>query len=167
MQIKEKFVHDPSVVFEYTDADNFDDLDPALCKQSYGICFCDNKLLIVFGYFAGKEDEWGFPGGRIEKSETFEDALKREIKEESNMEVLSFLPIGYQKGSKIGQSDFAYQLRYACKVRPYGEFVSDPAGGVIKAIKLVDPADYKKYLFNWGKIGDRSVERALSLLPKL
>lgn len=167
MHIKEKFNHDPSVIFEYTDADSFDELDPSLCRQSYGICFCDNKLVIVFGYFGDKEGEWGFPGGRIEKGETYEDALRREIKEESNMQIISFLPIGYQKGSKIGQNDFAYQLRYVCKVKPYGEFVSDPAGGVIKAIKLIDPSEYKKYVLNWGKIGDRSVERALSLLPKL
>lgn len=167
MKIIEKFTHDPTVTFEYSDADSFDDLDPILCRQSYGICFYENKLVIVFGYFGGKEDEWGFPGGRIEKGETFEDALRREIKEESNMEVLSFLPIGYQKGSKLGQNNFAYQLRYVCKVRPYGEFVSDPAGGVIKATKLVDPTEYKKYVLNWGRIGDRSVERALELLPKL
>jgi hypothetical protein len=82
------------------------------------------------------------------------------------MEVLNCLPIGYQKGSREGEDSVAYQLRYVCKVRPYGEFVADPAGGVITAVKLVEPADYRNYV-NWGKIGDRCVERALELLPLL
>ncbi len=166
MNITEKFNHDLLVTFEYNDADSFDALDPVFCKQSYGICFCNNKLVIVFGYFGGKEREWGFPGGRIERGETSEDALKREVREESNMEVLSFLPIGYQKGSRKDEDTFAYQLRYVCNVKPYGKFIADPAGGVIIAVKLVEPAEFRKYV-TWGKIGDRSVERALELLPNL
>ncbi len=167
MKIIEQFKQDPSVTFEYVDANSFVELDVAFCKQSYGICFCDGKLVIVFGFFGGKEREWGFPGGRIEPGETYEDALKREIREESNMEVLSFVPLGYQKGSRSGQGVFSYQLRYVCKVRPYGDFIADPAGGVITAVKLIDPVNYEKYLSNWGKIGVRSVERARELLPIL
>ncbi len=165
MQIIEQFNNDPQVTFEYTDADSFVDLDKEHVKQSYGICFCDRKLVIVFGHFGGKDREWGFPGGRLEIGETPEEALKREVREESNMEVLSYLPVGYQRGSKPGQG-FSYQLRYVCLVRPYGEFVADPAGGIITEVKMIDPADYRKYI-NWGKIGDRFVERGLELLPRL
>jgi 8-oxo-dGTP pyrophosphatase MutT (NUDIX family) len=166
MKITSQFQHDATVTFEYHDADSFEDLDKRFCKQSYGICFCDGKLVIVFGFFGGKEREWGFTGGRIEKGETFEETLKREVKEESNMEVLSFLPIGYQKVTKAGDKNFKYDLRYVCNVKPYGPFIADHAGGVITEVKLIDPADYKKYV-NWGKIGDRLMERALELLPNL
>jgi len=163
MEITEHFNNDPSVTFEYTDADSFDDLDPALIKQSYGISFCDSKLVIVRGFFGAKEREWGFTGGKIEAGETPVDALRREVREESNMEVVSFVPIGYQKFIK--GSAFHYELRYVCKVRPYGPFVSDPCG-VVTEMRLIDPHEYKKYV-DWGTIGDRLVERALALLPRM
>lgn len=151
-------------MFEYEDMDSFDSLNDSFCRQSYGVCFCEDKLVIVFGFFGGKEREWGFIGGKREEGETFEETLRREIQEESNMEVLSFLPIGYQKVIKEDGS-FKYELRYVCKVKPLGAFVSDPAG-VVTEIKYIDPKDYKEYI-NWGKIGDRLVERALELLPKI
>src|SRR3989344_2628502 len=50
------------------------------------------------------------------------------------------------------------------KGEPYGEFISDPAGSITE-IKLIDPKDYKQY-FDWGKIGDRILERALEMLNK-
>jgi len=164
--ISEPFNNDPSVIFEYSDADSFDDLEKEACRQSYGISFCEGKLLIVFGFFGGTEREWGFTGGRIDPGETYEQTLRREIQEESNMEVISFRPIGYQKVIKTKEDKFKYELRYVCKVRPLGPFVSDPADGVISEIKLIDPSEYKKYV-DWGKIGDRLVERALELLPTL
>ena len=165
MKITEAFNNDTSTIFEYSDADTFDNLEKEYCKQSYGICFYEDKLVIVLGYFGAKDREWGFVGGRIEEGETFEETLRREVQEESNMEVLSFLPIGYQKVIKK-DGTYKYELRYVCKVKPYGPFVADPAGGVISEIKLIDPVDYKKYV-NWGKIGDRLIERALELLPNL
>jgi len=148
--------------FEYCDADSFDELDKTKCTQTYGVCFLDDKMLIVYG---GNKHDWGLVGGTIEKGESLEETLKREIQEESNMEVLSFLPIGYQKAIDTRDGSFAYQLRYACTIRPFGPFVSDPAG-VVTEIKLIDPKDYKQY-FDWGNIGERIIERALELKEKL
>jgi len=77
------------------------------------------------------------------------------------MEVLLAKPIGYQKMISVDDNSFVYQLRYACIVKPYGPFVSDP-GGSIAEIKLIDPNEYKKY-FDWGKIGERIIQRAIEL----
>ncbi len=147
---------------EYQESDSFEELDYSLCEQVYGICLCDEKMVI--GY-RGKKRTWGLIGGTIEKGETFEQTLKREIKEESNMEVLKFLPVGYQKVTDTRDNSFIYQLRYVCVVRPYGPFISDPAGSIVE-IKLIDPKEYKQY-FDWGEIGEKIINRALKLKSKL
>ncbi|MDD5711052.1 MAG: NUDIX domain-containing protein [Candidatus Colwellbacteria bacterium] len=150
-------------LLEYVDADSFDNLNPALCTQVYGICFYGEQMVIGYG---GQKENWGLIGGTIEKGETFEQTLKREIQEESNMEVLSFAPIGYQKVTVKGEQSSIYQLRYACIIQPYGPFVADPDGGSIQEIKLIDPANFKRY-FDWGEIGERIITRALELKNKL
>src|SRR3989344_9091570 len=149
-------------IFEYSDADSFNDLDKTKCTQTYGVCFCDGKIVIGYG---GQKQSWGLIGGTIEKGETFEETLRRELREESNMEVLSFLPIGYQKVTDTRDNSFVYQLRYVCITKPFGPFVSDPADAITE-IKLIDPKDYKRY-FDWGNIGNRIIERALELLHRL
>jgi hypothetical protein len=75
------------------------------------------------------------------------------------MEVLNYAPIGYQE-VHFDEKIFN-QLRYVCKVKPYGAFESDPDGSITQ-IKLIDPKDYKQY-FDWGEIGDRIINRAIEL----
>lgn len=74
--------------------------------------------------------------GHVESGETPEQALIREVQEESNMKVLKYFPVGYlyTYGKDI------YQTQYLCLVEPYGPFVKDPDGGVTE-IKLVKPDD--------------------------
>ena len=164
MKITENYIGNSKVkyIFEYEDVDSFADLDSDKCRQAYGVCFCDNRLVIGYG---GKKQDWGLIGGTIEAGETFEQTLKREIQEESNMEVLKASPIGYQKVIDTRDDSYIYQLRYSCLVKPHGPFVLDPAGSVTE-IKLIDSSEYKQY-FDWGKIGERIIERALELKGKL
>ena len=165
MKITEPFKAEPEYVFEYQDADNFDDLEYEKCKQTYGVCFYKDKLIVAFGYFGGSGKSWGLIGGRIEKDETFEQTLRREVQEESNMKIISFKPIGYQKVINLKDQSFIYQLRYACIVEPLGSFESDPAG-TITEIKLIDPKEYKKY-FDWGKIGERIITRGFEIAQEM
>lgn len=149
-------------IFEYFETDSFEHLEYNRCKQTYAVCLCDGKMVVVYH---GNKNTWGLVGGSIEKGESFEQTLKREIKEESNMEVLKFLPVGYQKCIDTRDDSFIYQLRYVCTAHPYGPFISDPTG-VITEMRLIDPKDYKEY-FDWGAIGERIIERALFLKEKL
>ncbi len=164
MNITEEYIGNAGVkyIIEYCDADSFDELEYSKRRQVYGVCFYGDKIVIGHN---GKKDTWGLIGGTIEKGETFEQTFKREIQEESNMEVLSQIPIGYQKVTDTRDGSFVYQLRNVALVRPYGPFVSDPAGSVVE-IAIIDPKDYKNY-FNWGKNGERVIGRALELKQKL
>jgi hypothetical protein len=144
----------------YHDMDSFESVDPTKTTQAYGVCFYGDKMVIGFG---GKKKSWGLIGGTIEKGETFEETLKREIIEESNMEVLKCLPIGYQEVIKT--DSYKIQLRYVCKIRPLGPFIEDPDESITE-IKLIDPNTYKKY-FDWGEVGERIIERALELKSTL
>lgn len=149
-------------IFEYYDCDDFSKLEYEKCTQIYGVCFYENKIAIVLN---GPKKTWGLVGGSIEKGESFDQTFRREIKEESNMEVLSWKPVGYQKVIDTRDGSYVYQLRVVANVRPYGEFTKDPAGFVTE-MKLIDPKDYKQY-FDWKKIGDRIIERALELKNSL
>jgi ADP-ribose pyrophosphatase YjhB (NUDIX family) len=148
-------------LFEYEDVDSFDSLLEKKCTQCYAVCFYDNKIVIVHNQ---EKDHWGLVGGSIEKGETFEETLRREIQEESNMELISCKPIGYQKVTDLTNNKEFYQLRYFATAKPIGDFVSDPAG-LIDRFELIDIDDYKKY-FDWGEIGERIITRAKEILKQ-
>ena len=150
-------------IFEYSDEDSFDSLDYSKCKQVRAVCFFGDKMVI--GYGGKPKGEWGLIGGTIKHGETFEETLGREVREESNMKVLSIIPIGYQKMIDTRDGSYVYQLRYACKTRPYGPFVADPVGGITE-IKLIRPEEYRK-CFDWGEIGERIITRAVKLKSKI
>jgi 8-oxo-dGTP diphosphatase len=44
-------------------------------------------LLMVRNGVGPRKDLWGFPGGTVEWGETLEEALKRELREECNLEI--------------------------------------------------------------------------------
>lgn len=155
---------------EYFDADSFEHLLGEKITQCYGFAFVADaggigeKFLVVNN--APKPGSYTPVGGSIEPGEHPDDTLAREIQEESNMKVLSFKPIGYQRSTNLSKGGAPFfQLRYVCKVEPYGPFVSDPAGDVTEVIE-VDPKDYKKY-FDWGAISDHIVKRAVELKATL
>lgn len=148
---------DRKIKLVWHDCDSFDDLPKDKLQQSYGVCFYGNKLVITRGGFG----KWNIVGGHIEKGETPEEALEREVIEETNMKVLKQIPIGYQEVFEP-EGKLVFQLRSFCIVEPIGRFKRDPAESVTE-IKLINPKDYKKY-FDWGKIGNRIMEMAIEIL---
>lgn len=140
----------------YKDIDSTDELNNKNIQGVHAYCFYGDKLVVVY---AEKKGYWTPPGGGVEKRETVEEAVSREVLEETNMKVIKQQIIGYQE--IFEPNGPIIQTRSICLVEPVGEFISDPDGDITE-IKLIDPADYKKY-FNWGEIGDRLMQRALAL----
>lgn len=147
--------------FRYYELANYSNLDSAKIKQIYGVCFYQDQMVIVLN---GKKKTWGLVGGKPEKDESIEQTLEREVQEESNMQVLRWRPIGVQEVTNPN-GEIDYQLRVVCKVKPLGDFISDPAN-TITEVKQIDPKDYKNY-FNWGEIGEKIIQRAIQLKPRL
>ncbi len=148
-----------NIPYVYYDMEKYEDL-PAGMMHVGAYCFYRGKLLVV--YHAPKK-HWTPPGGGIEEGETVEDATIREIKEESNMRVISHRLLGYQE---IPEPDrIVRQSRSVCIVEPYGDFESDPDEDITE-IKFIDPSNIKEY-FDWGIVGDHLIKRAVEMSKEM
>ncbi len=158
MEIKSTFTNPSGQTLDviYKEEDPRKDLDGKILQGVHAFCFCGDKLVIVFSENKGY---WTPPGGGIEHGETLEQAVIREVREETNMNVLKQQLIGYQDIHEPGR--IVRQFRSVCIVKPVDEFGADPDGDITE-IKLIDPKDYKEY-FDWGPVGDRLMEQALLL----
>lgn len=137
-----------TLVVHYREGDPYHDVADKHFACVHAFCFYGDKLVIVLH----KESGWVPPGGGIEPGETYEEAVVREIAEETNMRVLHQRLIGYQDVQEPGR--IVRQTRSFCVVEPIGDFIedADPEGD-ISANKHIDPTTYKEY-FNWGEIGE-------------
>ncbi|MFA6459016.1 MAG: NUDIX hydrolase [Candidatus Paceibacterota bacterium] len=159
MEIKSSYTNrsGQKLDLNYREDDPLRDVKGKILLTVHAICFCRGKLVIVYAHDKGY---WAPPGGGIELGESYEQAVVREVREETNMKVLNQKFIGYQD---IYESDRIFrQTRSVCIVEPYGPFIKDPDGDITE-IKLIDASDYKKY-FDWGEVGDRIMSRACDLV---
>lgn len=128
-------------------------------KDARAYCFCDGQFVLVWG-----NGHWNTPGGALEGGEDPRVAVRREVKEETNMKVVKQRFIFLQTYTRRDLPDehekkVSYQTVSACLVEPDGNFHSDPDGDITR-IELVSSADYKKYL-DWGERGDILMQGAL------
>ena len=144
----------------YNDINSELDLGDKKIQGVHAYCFCGDKLVLVY---SEKKGYWTPPGGGVEAGESARDAVRREVKEETNMNVIRQRFIGCQDITE--SQGVVSQTRSVCIVEPFGPFTNDPDGDITK-IELIDPADYKKY-FDWGEIGDHLMRRALELKKQL
>jgi len=76
----------------------------------------DNKFLLVQRPFDKKNGGlWEFPGGKVEKDETLENAIKRELKEELGINVLS---TEFVEKIEYDYDDFSIEL-YLFKIKNF------------------------------------------------
>lgn len=164
MEIKSTFKSRLSGVVPvvYRDVESIAELDGHTAQGVHAYCFCGDQLVIVYSEAKGY---WTPPGGGIEPGETIEEAVVREVLEETNMRVLKQRIFGYQ--DVFEPHRLSTQIRAVCIVEPIGPFLADAdSEGDVTAIKLIDPKDIKQY-FDWGEIGDHILARALKLKSSL
>lgn len=102
-----------------------------------GIIYKDGKILIAKRNL--KKDQggkWEFPGGKVEKGETNEEALKREIKEELDADI--------EVKEYVGENEFHYPEKDVKLIFYKAKLISD-------VVKLLEHEDYK-----WIKIEEFS-----------
>lgn len=144
----------------YRDIESIEELGGRTVHGVHAFCFVGDELVIVYSETKGY---WTPPGGGVEPGETVEEAIVREVLEETNMRVLKQRVIGYQEVSEPHR--LTTQVRVVCIVEPVGPFISDADssdGEGVTEIKLIDPKDIKQY-FDWGVVGDHVLSRALAL----
>ncbi len=156
MELESEFINGSKelVKIVYREADPLLGLEGKILQGVHAYCFCNGQLVVVH---AEKKGYWSPPGGGIEPGESYEEAIVREVMEETNMRVLHQKLIGYQ--DIFEPTRIVRQTRSFCIVEPIGEFVSDPDGDITE-IRIINPQDYKQY-FDWGIIGDRIMSQAL------
>ena len=161
MEIKSQFENrGKTYKVTYRDEDPNTNLNGSTLYGVHAYCFYKDKLVVV----SNSQKLWSPPGGAIEKGETYEEAIIREVKEEANMKVIYHQYIGYQDVWFEDGQFMSRQARSFCIVEPYGYFESDPDGDIFE-IKLIDPKDYREYII-WGKVGDHLMMRALEIYEK-
>lgn len=134
----------------WRNATSYNGLKPI--TQVYGVCFAkDNKILVIKDH----DGRWTLPGGTPEKDEKPEKALKREIEEETSVEIIKPKMIGYYKvffPNSDEKERIFYQLRYAALISKIKKLMPDPATGKVREIKFIRPEKFNNYI-KWGKVG--------------
>lgn len=107
--------------------------------------FPNDKILLVKRATVVFKGYWALPGGRVDAGETVEQAVVREVREETGLQVKILRKIGEYHESGV-QEGIEYDYYPAC-------FLLKPIGGKIKRqekeieeIKLVDLKDIPKRL---------------------
>jgi len=118
-----------SVNAYYEESTDFSNLPKDKIKSVCAFCYYKKEFIMV-----KNEGRWEPVAGHIEEGESPDQALIREVKEEANMKVLKYFPLGFQYTYEVD----IYMTLYFCITEPYGPFISDPDGDVTE-IKFVKP----------------------------
>lgn len=121
----------------------------------HAFCFHQGRLILV----KHPRSSWLPPGGGIEIGEDPLHAIVREVAEETQMKVIGITFLGY---SDIRESDkVVRQCRYMCVVEKDNGLLKNKEEEIQQMIEI-DPSKVREY-FNWGKIGDILMQRALDM----
>jgi colanic acid biosynthesis protein WcaH len=79
------------------------------------VIISDKRLLLLKRNNEPVKGEWWFPGGRIQKGESLEDTLRREVKEETGLEISSYKLINVY--SRVFPERHDITIAYLCKCK--------------------------------------------------
>ena len=98
-----------------------------------GFVFENKKILLTLD----DDNEYKIPGGKLKDNERFQEALKREMKEEidSKIEIIKFIDTFVRVYKGVKYTMFNYRVKLLSKPRPRNE---------IKSIGWYDYKDCKK-----------------------
>ena len=126
--------------YEWHTQSHWSDLDPIV--QVHGVCFDESgKILII----REPDKDWHLVGGKPEGEESYLQTLRREVLEETNIEIGKAEMIGYQK---VTRDDYSviYQLRFAALIKSVGPEQPDPTTGLTNERQFVSPEIIAQYI---------------------
>lgn len=126
----------------------------SLCsvKVATGVIYNQSNEILISKRLSGKHlaGLWEFPGGKIEKDETAFAALKRELHEEINIDVIEATP--------LTQVEFTYPEQHIVldvwRVIKFSGIAIGKEGQEIKWVKQIDLSNYpfpevNQRIFKW------------------
>lgn len=109
-------------------------------KVVVGVLIFNDERKIFLGRSKKWSDKWAVPGGHLEWGETFFECVKREVKEETNMEVKDVKFVGLQENI-FSEAYFKPKhmvfLDYSCNAVTYDIILNDE----IQEYKWVKPKE--------------------------
>lgn len=130
----------PNETFTFIPATSWEGLSPI--KQAYGVCLdAQNRVLLQ----KHPDRPWNIPGGKPELGETYEEAVIREVYEETNVHIKDPQMIGYQEIFQDGVLN-GYQLRFIARVTGIDPRLPDPDEGVMRERMFVPLSEVMEYI---------------------
>lgn len=101
-----------------------------------GLIVRDGKILLVRRGKEPYKDHWSLPGGGVQRGERIREAVKREVFEETGLEVEVGLVAGYRE-ERVGQDDHCIVIAFHSRIVG-GEL---RAGDDAAEAEFVDPSE--------------------------